>query len=171
MSIIHSTSGLKQFNQFLESHNNLSSSKVKDNYYHVNVVAEAYNKGFSDGKSIGKDEFIENMIKSSVDRFEEKSNQVYIFIKNIINESITKGFHVDSFFLNIFEHNPKAIISVKNELLLNDEFVVFIYSKIHEIKTSFNKLFDSHLDVGIVGSENLNSDLLFEDGFQYKENF
>lgn len=170
MSAVSSTSGLKMFNQYLEAQKEFSSSKkINENYYHVNVVAEAYNKGFSDGKSLGKEEFIENMIKSSVERFEEKANQVYIFIKNIISESTTNGFDVESFFLNIFEHNPRAIISVKNELLLNDEFVEFVYEKIHEIKTSFNKLFDSHLDIGLVGCENLNIDLLFEDGFQYNE--
>ena len=105
------------------------------------------------------------MIKSSVERFEEKANQVYIFIKNIISESTTNGFDVESFFLNIFEHNPRAIISVKNELLLNDEFVEFVYEKIHEIKTSFNKLFDSFLDIRLVGGENLYFDLLFANGF------
>lgn len=164
------TTGLVQFNSYLESHQGYAKNeKVSDLYYHVNVVAEAYDKGLSDGKNIGRQEFVEKIMKSSAERFTEKANQVYILTKNMVNFLGTNNYKVDSFHINIFHTNPKVIFAVNNEILLDDKFVELAYTKIHEFKCTFKKIFESTLDMGLIDGENLDLELLSQDGFEYSE--
>lgn len=164
------TTGLSQFNSYLESHQgSAKNEKVNDLYYHVNVVAEAYDKGVSDGKTIGRQEFVDKIMRSSAERFTEKANQVYILTKNMVNFLDKNNYKVESFHINIFHKNPKVIFAVKNEILLQDAFIELAYTKIHEFKCTFKKIFESTLDMGLIDGESLDHELLSEDGFEYSE--
>lgn len=164
------TTGLNQFNTYLETHQSYAKSeKVSDLYYHVNVVAEAYDQGLSDGKNIGRQEFVEKIMKTSAERFTEKANNVYILSKRILHFLGDNGYTVDSFHINIFHKNPKVIFAVKNSILLEDKFIELAYTKIHEVKCTFRKTFESTLDMGLIDSDSLDLDLLSQDGFEYSE--
>ncbi len=163
--------GISLFNTYLSKHQEVcKDSKINDSYYHVNVVAEAYQQGLNDGKNIGRQDFIDKIMKSSAEKFAEKATQVYILTKNILSALSKNGYTVSSFHINVFHSNPKVIISVDNQQLLDDEFVELAYTKIFEIKSTFNNLFDSTLDMGIMGNENIDLELLSQDGYEYSEN-
>jgi hypothetical protein len=163
------TTGSELFNNYLNKFKDEVRSKSSDKYYHVDVVAEAYSQGFSDGEKSGKKEFIEDMIKAQIEKISQKANQVYILTNLIVSNIKESGYSVDSFHINIFHNSPQVIIAVKNELLLNDDFVNKAYSKVFEMKRVFNELFGLNLDMGITGSENLDLQSLSEDGFEYSE--
>ncbi|WP_225035104.1 hypothetical protein [Winogradskyella sp. SM1960] len=162
--------GINLFNSYLSKHQEFSKqTKVSDLYYHVNVVADAYGQGLKDGQNIGKQDFIDKIMKSTAEKFAEKANQVYILTKNTLSYIISKGYDVNSFYINIFHNNPKVIIAVDNKYLLDDDFVEFAYSKIFEAKNTFTSIFDNTLDISLAGTENLDIELLDQDGFEYSE--
>lgn len=171
-NISDKTPGLNLFNTYLiDNKHQAKDSKINDLYYHVNVVAEAYSKGFSDGENIGKKDILDKLVQSTTEKFIEKANQVYLCTKSTLTALLKEQYQVHSFYINIFHQNPKVIIAVPNQILLDDNFVEFSYMKIHEVKCSFNSLFNNTLDMGIMGSEDLNSELLRKDGFEYSEYF
>jgi hypothetical protein len=162
--------GINLFNNYLSRHQEFSKqTKVNHFYYHVDVVADAYGQGLKDGKNIGKKDFIDKIMKSTAERFAEKANQVYILTKNTLSYIIGKGYDVNSFYINIYHNNPKVIIAVDNKYLLDDDFVEFAYSKIYDAKNTFTSIFDNTLDISLAGTENLDIELLEQDGFEYSE--
>lgn len=164
------TTGINLFNHYLTKHQeSAKDSKVNESYYHVNVVAEAYDQGLNDGKNLGRKDFLEKIMMSASEKFAEKANQVYICTKTTLSYLNKNGYSVQSFHINIFHSNPKVIIAINNDTLLNDEFVELAYTKIHEVKCTFNALFDNTLDMGLIGSDNLDLELLSQDGFEYSE--
>ncbi|MGI9526350.1 MAG: hypothetical protein ACR2MS_04475, partial [Weeksellaceae bacterium] len=145
------------------------------NYYHVDVVADAFTEGFcageKSGKQSGKDEIISKLVKNRIEELTQKANQVYILTSRVVNYIQKNGFKINSFHLNIFHENPKAILAVDNKLLLDDFFVESTYSKIFEMKRIFDEIFNVDLDMGLIGSDNLDLELLYEDGYEYSEQF
>lgn len=167
--------GTEQFQSYLRKHQADVKSKAVINYYPVNVVADAFSEGFNagekSGKEAGKEEIIAKLLKRKFEELTQKATQVYILSGRIVDHIKKSGHKVDSFHLNIFHENPKVIIAVNNELLLEDEFVKNTYSKIFEIKRIFDELFNVDLDMGLVGSSELDLELLSADGYQYSEEF
>jgi hypothetical protein len=162
--------GINLFNRYLSKHQEFSkNTKISDLYYHVDVVADAYGQGLNDGKNIGKQDFIDKIMKSTAEKFAEKAHQVYILTKSTLSSIIKKGYDVNSFYINIFHSNPKVIIAVDNKYLLDDEFVEFAYTKIYEAKNTFSSIFENTLDISLAGTENLDVELLDQDGFEYSE--
>src|SRR5690554_4099279 len=159
------------FNKYLDSCKGEVKSRSTEGYYHVDVVADAYNQGFSDGKKSGKKEFIDLIISNEVEKFTQKANQIYILSKNVISTIIQKRYAAAGLYINLTPERPSVIISIPNEFLNNDDFVKVGYSKIHENKKIYAKLFDEMLDIGFVSSDNLEEDLLKEDGFGYIEKY
>lgn len=106
-----------------------------------------------------------------MESFINRSNQVYILTKKLISFLNDNGFKVNAFYINVFPKCPKVVVAVDNDLLINDAFVELSYPKIFELKKIFENLFESRLDLGLVGSDLLEEDLLQEDGFGYKEKF
>ncbi len=163
--------GSESFHQYLKKHKAQVKDKNFDSYYPVNVVAEAYTQGFSDGEKSGKQDFISEIIKQEVEKFTQKANQIYILSKIIISYLNEKSFLVSSLHINLTFQRPSVIIAVSDKLLNNDDFVKTAYDKLFEIKNIYSKLFDEYLDVGLVASDNLDIKLLVEDGFGYKEDY
>lgn len=165
----------EQFQSYLKRHNADVRSTAVNNYYHVDVVAEAFTEGFSagekSGKQSGKDEIISKLVKNRVEELTQKANQVYILTSRVVNHIQKNGNKVHSFHLNIFHENPKAILAINNELLLDDSFIEDTYSKIFEIKRIFDAIFNVDLDMGLIGSNDLDLELLSEDGYEYSEKF
>jgi len=161
--------GTDKFNSYLVKFKDQASHKKSKDFYHVDVVAEAYSQGFYDGEKSGKKEFVEELMKATADRFTQKATQVYLLTKRAVEHFKINGFHVDAFYLNVTHDNPKALISVPDKQLLDDNFVEFAYSKVFEFKKIFCNLFDSTFDLSLISSDNLCVELMEEDGFDFSE--
>ncbi len=171
MSVPVPASNSDLFYQYLDSFKGEVKSRSTEGYYHVNVVAEAYNKGFSDGKKSGKSEFLKLIVSNEIEKFSQKANQIYILSKNVISFLEERKFKVAGLYINLSPKRPSVIISVSNEFLNDDSFVEIAYSKIYENKNIFTKLFNEPLDIGFLSSDNLDEKLLKEDGFGYVEKY
>ncbi len=170
MSTTAIKTGTELFSKYISKYKDQVKTESTEEYYHVDVVAEAYNQGFSDGKSSGKKDFLEEIVKSRLERFVQKANQVYILSQNLISFLGKDGYKINAFYINPFPSCPKVVLSVDDHILLNDKFVELSYGKILENQSIFSKLFaPSTLDISLVSSENLDSNLLKEDGFGYRE--
>ena len=84
---------------------------------------------------------------------------------------VASAYTVEKIYLNVFHYSPKVIVSINDNLLLNDDFVEFAYSKIHDIQCSFHTLFQSTLDISLISPTDLEEKLLMQDGFEYSEEF
>lgn len=166
-----SKSGNQSFQNYLKTHEHVVKVKATNNYYPVDVVAEAFTEGFNAGEKFGKEELIERLVRSQFEELTQKANQVYILTSLVIKHIRENGFDVKSFHMDIFHENPKVIIAVENNLLLNDNFVDTSYQKIFEVKRVFDDLFHKDLDMGIIGSNDMDIALLRNDGYQYSEEF
>lgn len=171
MSVKVPTSNSDLFYKYLDTCKGEVKSRSTEGYYHVNVVAEAYSKGFSDGKKSGKSEYLKLIVSNEIEKFTQKANQIYILSKNIISFLKERKFDVSGLYINLSPSRPSVIISVTNEFLNEDAFVESAYSKVYENKNIFTKLFNEPLDIGLLSSDNLDEDLLKEDGFGYVEKY
>jgi len=168
-SITASNSDL--FKDYLDSCKGKVKSKSADSYYHVDVVAEAYTKGFSDGKQSGQSEFMELIISNEIEKFTHKANQIYILSKNFISFLEKDNYKLTGLYINLTPSRPSVIISVSDKYLNDDLFVEKAYSKLFENKKIFNKLFNEHLDIGLLSSDSLDEEILRDDGFGYIEKY
>lgn len=171
MSVAITNSNSDLFHKYLDTCKGEVKSKSSEGYYHVNVVAEAYSKGFTDGKQSGQSEFMELLISNEIEKFTQKANQIYILSKNVISLLKENKFDVSGLYINLSPNRPSVILSVSNEFLNDDNFVEIAYSKVFENKKIFTKLFNEPLDIGFLSNENLDEDLLKEDGFGYIEKY
>ncbi|MCF8298015.1 MAG: hypothetical protein K9J13_10760 [Saprospiraceae bacterium] len=163
--------GSESFYKYLDNCKDHVKSKSSEGYYPVNVVAEAYSQGFSDGEKSGQKEFIERIIANEIEKFTQKANQIYILSQNVISYLKEEGYNSISLHINLQPNRPSVILSVPDDILINDDFVDKAYTKIHENRNIFLKLFNEQLDIGIIGNNNLNKKLLLEDGFGYTEEY
>lgn len=161
--------GTDSFHSYLQSHKDDVKNSSSENYYHVNVVADAFNEGYNAGEESAQQEFISNLLTKKIEELTHKAHQVYILSNRIIDHLKKKNYSVSSFYINIFHENPKVIIVVDNHLLIDDEFVNYSYSKVFELKRIFNELFAGALDMGLMGSESIDVEALMNDGFEYSE--
>ena len=146
----------------------VQSSNTED-YYPVNVVADAYKQGYGDGEKSGKRNFVEMLLKNKIKNFTLQSNQIYILSQKIISSLKEKSFSVESLHIRLNQDCSRVVLSIKESLLLDDDFVERAYSKISEVKQIYKKLFDNNLDVSLVSHDTLDVHLLKDDGFGYSE--
>lgn len=161
--------GTDRFHSYLQKHKNEVQNSSSENYYPENVVADAFSEGFNAGEESGKQDFLSKLIKKKIEELTQKANQVYILTNRMVDFLKKKNYSVDSFYISVFHENPKVIITVSNTLLIDDEFVDYAYSKVFELKRIFNDLFEGALDMGIMGSEFIDTESLINDGFEYSE--
>lgn len=170
LSVSIPQSGMSDFNAYLGRHaSEAKATRLNDSYFHVNVVADAYNQGYIDGKKCSTDEFMDEFMEKMWEKFVEKANKVYLSAKSLTDAFSSKKYPVEKIYINIFHKNPRVIVSVDESLLLDDDFVTFAYPKIHEIQKSFYSLSKSTLDLSLVGTDGLDEELLKQDGFEYSE--
>lgn len=171
MSVEVTSSNSELFHKYLDTCKGEVKSKSAEGYYHVNVVAEAYSKGFSDGKESGQTEFMDLLISNEIEKFTQKANQIYILSKNVISYLKENKFDVAGLYINLSPIKPSVIVSISNDFLNDDAFVELAYQKIYENKKIYAKLFNEPLDIGFVSDDNLDEGLLKADGFGYIEKY
>ena len=71
--------------------------------------------------------------------------------------------------LSSFSSDELKIVQEDPNFEENKKELEIAYAKIHEVKCTFNALFDNTLDMGLIGSDNLDLELLSQDGFEYSE--
>ncbi|MEZ5001863.1 MAG: hypothetical protein R2730_02400 [Chitinophagales bacterium] len=159
------------FNRYLDSVKDQVVNEEKKDYYSVDVVAEAYSQGFSDGEKRGKQDIFRIIFKNKIENFTQKANQIYILSKNTISHLKEHGFKVKSLHINLRIDSLRVVIVVANDLLVDDTFINIAYSKVIDNKKIYDELFDETLDIGLISGDNLDEDLLVEDGFGYIEKY
>ena len=68
----------ESFHKYLDENKDNFKDKKVDGYYHANIVADAYSKGFTTGKTIGKNAVIEDYNNQLIEKFVRKSTQIYL---------------------------------------------------------------------------------------------
>jgi hypothetical protein len=161
----------KDFIDYLNNNIHLSSPTQLNDYFHVDVVAHAYEKGREDGENAAKDLFLKEITEKAFKSFTENATHVYLLSKKIIDYLIENKCKPCSLFININEYVPSIIISIPDKFLLDDQFIYLAYSKLFEIKNIYQKLNNKAMDIGFIGSENLDIQSLKADGYGYIENY
>lgn len=158
------------FNNFLDSHKESARKEISNDYFHVNVVAEAYSQGFNDGRAKGEKEYIANIVELQLEDYKKRYLQAYILTSKVVDVLKAYDKKPESFYINIHYKNPKVIIAIKDDYLLEDDIVELAYKNIFEAQEIFNTIFQKyHLDISLVGFQNLDSDLLECEGYNYRE--
>lgn len=159
-----------EFNNFLDTYKDNAREEMSKDYFHVNVVAEAYAQGFKDGKDSNKKSFIDNLIEKQIEDYKQRYLQAYILAKKVLDKLASINKNANSLFINVHEDNPKVIISVPDDFLLDDNIVEVAYKAVFNSQEIFRNTFDKYnLDISFVSSENLDKDLLQGDGYGYFE--
>lgn len=169
MSVRTAPSNSDLFIKYLDTCKGYVKSRASENYYPTNVVAEAYTAGFKDGKNSGEKSFLKNLVSNEIEKFTQKAQQIYILSKTLVELIQSEGYSASGLHINLSYKRPSVIISVSDEFLNNDKFVRLAYRKIHENQNIYTSLFQEYLDMGIVAADNLDENLLREDGFGYTE--
>tara|TARA_R110002012_G_scaffold55398_5_gene141462 strand:- start:468 stop:992 length:525 start_codon:yes stop_codon:yes gene_type:complete len=159
----------ESFYKYLDENKDNFKDKKVDGYYHTDVVADAYTKGFTNGKEIGENTVIEDYSKQFIEKFVRKSTQIYLDTHKLIDLLSKEKFKIHSFYINAFSECPKVIIAIDEDLMLNDDFINLAYRKIFELQKDFSADYNTTLDMSLSCSENLDTDLLSADGFEYQE--
>jgi hypothetical protein len=160
------------FLEYLKTCKGEVKSKSTEGYYHVDIVADAYNAGFEDGKKSSDTDFLKELINNELEAFSIKAQQSYILSKNLIDFIKEKGYKADGLYIRLTYNRPcSVIVSVKEDNLNQDIFVKEVYTKLHEFQNVFRKLYNESFDISLVASDNLCVELLKEDGFGYNENY
>jgi len=166
-SVSHTNTGTgedQNFMEFVQGYTQQKQSDWKDGYYPADVVINAYEQGKKDGQKP-----LSDLIDSLVTRFTSKAVQAYTYARLLVSHLSHNNFQVEGFFVNIEKKTPNVIVVVNNQTLLNDEFVEIAYSKIAEYVKGYRNQFSEMFDMGLIGSDNLDQDLLYQDGYKYNE--
>ena len=161
----------EKFNEYIQTCKGDVKNHSAEGYYHFDKVAEAYEKGFNDGQNVGKKTFLKSFIDKEIEKFTQKANQIYILSKKVISLIEENNYKVEALYIGLSFDKPSVIISVKNETLNNDEFTKIAYTRIFKVKEIYDELFDEVLDIGLVGSDNLDEEILKDEGFDYIEQY
>lgn len=161
----------ESFYNYLEKNkDNFRETKI-DGYFDANVVADAYTEGIAVGEVKGKETFIKEQTEKMVDKLVRKSTQVYLDTHKLIDTLKKGGYQINSFFINAFSNTPKVIVTIEEELMLNDDFIKAAYTKIFELQKDFKEDYNTSIDISLSCHDNLDKDLLSSDGFKYEESF
>jgi hypothetical protein len=166
---IDNTKGTDSFNAYLAKYRDEVRRESSAEYYHVDVVAEAYQQGYTEGKKSGTKDVVNEIFQKHLEHFKQKSNQVYILTNRFISFLRERGYSAHSFYLDVNPICPKVIIAIPENHLIDDEFIEFAYKKVNELRNVFVELFSKNLDMSLVGSDNLDENSLKDDGFGYSE--
>jgi hypothetical protein len=61
-----------------------SSDSEKNEYFYVDVVAEAWGKGFDEGKKVAQKDFFNDLVTIESEKFMRKANMIYLLSKRLI---------------------------------------------------------------------------------------
>jgi hypothetical protein len=161
--------GLESFNEYILNYKESARAEGSKEYFHVDVVADAYQAGFKKGKNAGEKQFIENLIAERNETFMELATLIYISSKRVVDYIKSLNYSPISLHINLSPDKPSVIIAVPNDALLDDDFIDRAYEKLFEIRDSYEKISNKMLDIGYIGGDNIDETLLKLDGFGYAE--
>lgn len=133
----------------------------KEGYYPFDVIAEAYEKGESDGQEKIKSDLTESFRKVFVKNTEKTTLMVNTLLDNFGQDEIAPK----KLFLDPSISGVKILFALKESDYLNDVFLDKYYALISDMIAS-NISNEYKLDIGfVVDSDNRNFDLIKNDGY------
>lgn len=163
--------GFDLFTAFIKDYKDLAKDKGTAEYYHVDVVIDAFNRGKVVGKEEGLEDYMKEVLLKKVELFQAKANQIYILSKKLISDIQALKHNACSLHININPNRPNVVIAVADDALLADNFVDTIYENMGSYKKIYFKLFSETLDIGLMSIENIDIDSLKDEGYAYHESF
>ncbi|MFW5805139.1 MAG: hypothetical protein ACOCVX_01295 [Bacteroidales bacterium] len=163
--------GLKSFNDYISKYKEEARTKESKDYFHVDVVTQAFTEGYNKGKKIADSQFVNELINERNEKFQERSTLIYILSKKVVDYIKELKYSPISLHINLKTNRPSVIIAVPSKALLKDCFIDNAYEKLFEIRDTYEKLTNEILDIGYIGGGDIDKSLLKADGFGYSETF
>lgn len=163
--------GFDSFTAFIQEYKADAKEKGAAEYYHVNVVVDAFNRGKEVGKEEGLDDYLKEVLMRKIELFQSKANQIYILSRKVVGDIKEQNFTACSLHINVNPSRPNVVISVPETALLQDKFIDSIYNNIAIYKKIYFELFEEMLDIGLMPMENIDFESLKEEGYDYHESF
>lgn len=159
------------FSTYIKEQKQYAIDQQIENYYPVNVVAEAFQKGFDAGAKNAESDYLEDLKNQLLDKFVSKANEVYILSNELIKYLQSNQYKIDSLLGNFSFNSIKVLITVPITTIEDETFTELAYTKLHEIAKQFTSQHKELLDISIIPSEDLDEELLESDGFRFKEDY
>lgn len=156
------------FHEFIRTKQDESTSQKQDNFYSVDVVADAYSQGFKDGAN-DPIEFKKQLKKLAIERFINKSNNIYVIVSDYIKHLKNSGINVSNLYGNFTHRGVSILISIPNEQLLDDDLNTIAYQKLYEISKSYTKENNEFLDVSLISDSNIDAESILKNGYTFTE--
>ncbi len=163
--------GFDSFTAFINEYKDQAKEKGTAEYYHVNVVIDAFNRGKEVGKEEGLEDYMTEVFLKKIETLQAKANQIYILSKKLISDIQALKFDACSLHININPNRPNVVIAVPNDALLDDNFVETVFNNMDSYKKIYFKLFSETLDIGLMPIENIDIASLKDEGYAYHESF
>lgn len=163
--------GFDYFDAFIKGYKEEAKDKGNAEYYHVDVVIDAFKRGKELGKEESLEDYMNEVLLKRIELFQTKANQIYILSKKLISDIQALSHNACSLHININPNRPNVVIAVADDALLDDNFVDTIYENMGSYKKIYFKLFSETLDIGLMPIENIDIDSLKDEGYAYHESF
>lgn len=160
------------FNSYLDA----QIGKYQNGIIRDCLQQEAFEKSYSRLVKIGgnskQDTHVNDLIGKQGGSFKLRCIQAYLLANRVLDVLYGVNSKASAVFINVHDGNPKVLISVPDDFLLDDFLVETAYKAALYFQGVFKKVFNNHnLDISFVGSENLDRDLFQADGYDYCEDF
>lgn len=159
------------FQNFISHYKEYAITEPEEHYYHADIVAEAYKQGYSDGSVKGKEEFLKDLFNKHKADLLLKATTAYTYSKILIDYFLTLNCSPCSLYINVSTVTPSVFIAIPLDFMVDDEFLNKAYSKILDMANNYRTLFNNVLDIVLLPGEDLDTELLFSDGYTYNEDY
>jgi hypothetical protein len=145
----------KDLQNYLKTIEEESRDSLREGYFHVDYVIDAFQKGEENGK--------EKALENLKNKFTRASTQMFLYGIDLIRRLEEAGFNTNDFFVNPFAFKFLIVIDLENTY--NEDFISKFYQISFELEKKFTNEFGINAQYFFVQNENLNSNELKIDGF------
>lgn len=145
----------KDLQNYLKTIEEESKDSIRDGYFHVDYVIDAFQKGEENGK--------EKALENLKNKFTRASTQMFLYGIDLIRKLEEEGFNTNDFFVNPFAF--KFLIVTQLENTFNEEYISKFYQTSFGLEKKFKDEFGIDAQYFFVQNENLNINELKVDGF------
>jgi hypothetical protein len=145
----------KDLQNYLKTIEEESRDSLREGYFHVDYVIDAFQKGEENGK--------EKALENLKNKFTRASTQMFLYGIDLIRRLEEAGFNTNDFFVNPFAFKFLIITDLENTY--NEDFISKFYQISFELEKKFTNEFGINAQYFFVQNENLNSNELKIDGF------
>lgn len=143
---------LQNYLQFIE---NKSIDSLKEGYFHVDYVIDAFHKG----EEIGSQKALEKL----KDKFVRTTTQMFLYGLDLIQSLEDKGYSTIDFYVNPYTYKFMIVTELSNTF--NEEYINAFFSIVFDKQKKFKEEFGIEAQYLFVENEGLNTEELRIDGF------